>query len=419
MNCEYEIVDGVLIISDGVTVIEIGAFEERDDFTSVVFPDSLTEIGARAFAATALETVIIPGGIIDLAECVFAECENLKTVVLKDGLISIGEAAFENCCQLETVVLPNSLRFIWEAAFEGCTKLTNINLPLLKYIDGHAFDGCRSLPGDFAAALSPFTELSTDTVFLGCTRMARKDGLIVVRDLIQGYCGSSHHLELPDGLKLTGMCFYNNPVIESLKIPAPYTVIPHSVCWRCRNLQEVEIVAPKEIQRECFCECDNLENVTSPSIQNIGAAAFKGCFNLADADGFVKMNGILFDYVGKKRKLSLPDEITRISGRCFEHSCIADVVFGASIKVIESMAFSYACVEAVTFPSASEIHKDAFYECMDLRKVELPEHNMELLHTEAFSHCVGLFEDEHAELVTAPASIRRLRKHYQLNKEEE
>ena len=45
MNCEYEIVDGVLIISDGVTVIEIGAFEERDDFTSVVFPDSLEEIG--------------------------------------------------------------------------------------------------------------------------------------------------------------------------------------------------------------------------------------------------------------------------------------------------------------------------------------------------------------------------------------
>lgn len=140
---------------------------------------------------------------------------------------------------------------------------------------------------------------------------------------------------------------------------------------------------------------------------------------MADADGFVKVNGILFDYVGKKRKVLLPDEITRISGRSFEHSYTADVVFGASIKVIESMTFSYACVEAVTFPSASEIHKDAFYECMDLRKVELPEHNMELLHTEAFSHCVGLFEDEHAELVTAPASIRRLRKHYQLNKEED
>lgn len=207
-------------------------------------------------------------------------------------------------------------------------------------------------------------------------------------------------------------------MIESLKIPASYTVIPHSVCWRCRNLREVEILSPKELRRECFCECDNLEKVTIPDIRNIGAAAFKGCFNLADADGFVKVNGILFDYVGKKRKVLLPDEITRISGRSFEHSYTADVVFGASIKVIESMTFSYACVEAVTFPSASEIHKDAFYECMDLRKVELPEHNMGLLHTEAFSHCVGLFEDEHAELVTAPASIRRLRKHYQLNKEE-
>lgn len=92
MNCEYEIADGVLIISEGVTVIEIGAFEERTDFTSVVFPDSLKEIGARAFAATALETVTIPGGIIDLEECVFAECESLKSVVLEEGLISVGEA---------------------------------------------------------------------------------------------------------------------------------------------------------------------------------------------------------------------------------------------------------------------------------------------------------------------------------------
>lgn len=419
MNCEYEIADGVLIISEGVTVIEIGAFEERTDFTSVVFPDSLKEIGARAFAATALETVTIPGGIIDLEECVFAECESLKSVVLEEGLISVGEAAFENCSQLEMVVLPTTMRFIWEAAFEGCSKLSNINLPLLKYIDGHAFDGCRSLPGDFAAALSPFTELSTDAVFFWCIKMDREDGLIVVRDLIQGYCGSSHHLELPDGLKLTGSCFYNNPMIETLKIPASYTVIPHSVCWRCRNLREVEIPSPKELQWECFCECDNLEKVTIPDIRNIGAAAFKGCFNLADADGFVKVNEILFDYVGKKRKVSLPEEITRVSGRCFENSCTVDEAFGASIEVIEPMAFAYACVEAVTFPSASEIHKDAFYECMDLRKVELPEHNMELLHTEAFSHCVGLFEDEHAELVTAPASIRRLRKHYQLNKEEE
>lgn len=194
MNCEYEIVDGVLIISEGVTVIEIGAFEERTDFTSVVFPDSLKEIGARAFDATALETVTIPGGIIDLEECVFAECESLKSVVWEEGLISVGEAAFENCSQLEMVVLPTTMRFIWEAAFEGCSKLSNINLPLLKYINGHAFDGCRSLPGDFAAALSPFTELSTDAVFFGCIKMGREDGLLVVRDLIQGYCGSSHHL---------------------------------------------------------------------------------------------------------------------------------------------------------------------------------------------------------------------------------
>ena len=44
----YEIKDGVGIIPEGTTVVEEEAFEKCTELTSVVIPDSVTEIGNSA-----------------------------------------------------------------------------------------------------------------------------------------------------------------------------------------------------------------------------------------------------------------------------------------------------------------------------------------------------------------------------------
>ena len=57
----YEIIDGVGIIPDGVTVIEREAFEDRKDLKHMIIPDTVTEIGRDAFnGCSALEDVVIP-----------------------------------------------------------------------------------------------------------------------------------------------------------------------------------------------------------------------------------------------------------------------------------------------------------------------------------------------------------------------
>ena len=45
----YEIIDGVGMIPDGVTVIEREAFEDRKDLKRMIIPDTVTEIGDGAF----------------------------------------------------------------------------------------------------------------------------------------------------------------------------------------------------------------------------------------------------------------------------------------------------------------------------------------------------------------------------------
>ena len=52
----YEIIDGVGMIPDGVTVIEREAFEDRKDLKSVIIPSSVTEIGSDAFPFVAVLT---------------------------------------------------------------------------------------------------------------------------------------------------------------------------------------------------------------------------------------------------------------------------------------------------------------------------------------------------------------------------
>ena len=73
-----------------VVALERDLLKSLDGFSEakeVVIPDSVTEIGAHAFAV----------------------CENLTSVVIPDSVTTIGDNAFAHCASLTSVAIPNSV----------------------------------------------------------------------------------------------------------------------------------------------------------------------------------------------------------------------------------------------------------------------------------------------------------------------
>lgn len=190
---------------NGTPVTTIGNAAFRDSsVTSVTIPDSVTEIGANAFAGcTNLTSVNYIGGdwskltiqsgnpaVQDAANAPLFDFEftpdntavivtNYKyngaaadvtipsryqgkpvttighaaffnsavtSVTIPDSVTSISDEAFINCPKLTNISIPNSVTYIGFSAFSSCTSLKSITLPSsLSTIQSYAFYNCGNL----------------------------------------------------------------------------------------------------------------------------------------------------------------------------------------------------------------------------------------------------------------------------------
>lgn len=85
--------------------------------------------------ASSVEAIEIGPGVTTIGENAFFDFELLTTLILPDSLTQIGSAAFFNCGELTWILnseleqtLPNSVQVIEDAAFCGCDSLTNLAL---------------------------------------------------------------------------------------------------------------------------------------------------------------------------------------------------------------------------------------------------------------------------------------------------
>ena len=84
----------------------------RKNLSEILLPDSLTQIGDRAFKyCSELESLTIPSGVTRIGAEAFLSCFRLKTLVLPEGLTAIGDRAFSGC-GVRSMTLPASLEDI-------------------------------------------------------------------------------------------------------------------------------------------------------------------------------------------------------------------------------------------------------------------------------------------------------------------
>ena len=144
-----------------VTAIVAGAFSDLVDLERVSLPDSLTSLGAEAFA----------------------RCTSLRAAKLGCALESIGEGAFRGCRHLERLDLPKSLTSIGDSAFSN-TSLSRLAIPSsCVNIGDDALCTGPSFPG--SAGLAYASSLSDVSVAAG-NRAYGMHGGVLCRELPDG-----------------------------------------------------------------------------------------------------------------------------------------------------------------------------------------------------------------------------------------
>ena len=148
-----------VIPDDGsVTSIATGAFFTGCSLTSIMIPDSITNIEYLAFAGCiGLANITVETGnpvyhsdgncLIDTSsKTIIAGCKD--SIIPADGsVVNIGDQAFFGCSSLaRSITIPDSVTYIGASAFYGCSSLASITIPKsVTSIEAFAFYSCSSL----------------------------------------------------------------------------------------------------------------------------------------------------------------------------------------------------------------------------------------------------------------------------------
>lgn len=237
-------------------------FNEFQYFTAV------TKIPSSMFSGcTALRSIVLPDGIIEIGSYAFSSCSSLKEIILPESLTTIGSNAFSSCKDIKSMIIPNTVNKIDDGAFNNCTSLSSITLSNnISSIEAHVFSGCTSL---LSVNIPKGVTYIEDRAFSGCT------SLISV-DLPDGLIGISK------GLYDNAGAFQDCISLSSITIPETVEFLGNYTFSGCSSLTQVNIPEKvSELKYALFRGCSSLGAIEIPKgITSISDGVFSGCSSL-------------------------------------------------------------------------------------------------------------------------------------------
>ena len=205
----------------------------------------------------------------------FENCSRITSLVLPNSVTNIDKDAFKNCIGLKTIRFGQSLKSIGWSAFKGCSGISSLTLPdSLRTVGWETFSGCSGLK-----------ELSIGSQLYGCGTYAFGGcyfDKVVYRGTVEQLCGVTFGTYGGSPLACTKEFYIGDALVQDLVIPNTVQSINDGTFANCPFLTSVTIGrAVSKIGLYCFANDSNLRNIrflgeTPPSFENWGETVFSG-----------------------------------------------------------------------------------------------------------------------------------------------
>ena len=332
---------GKLTLGNGLQTIGFNAFYDCPFSGDLVIPDSVTMIGIQAFYCRPYYlpetqgTLTLGKNLRTIGAIAFRESRYTGSLTLPDSVVELGERAFCNCGNLNgTLTLGKNLRTIGKEAFSGCAFTGSLTIPegITEIADG-TFSSLYQSSGMFTGKLTLPSTLKT----IGASAFSYTDfsGELLIPDGVtsiganafkecDGFGGT---LSLPDSVKTVGeSAFYLCEGFTGLKLSAGLTKIERYSFAHMYGLK-TKFVIPEgvtEIGESAF-SCSYMPSVRFPStLKKNGKEAFYNCFRYLDnctitfSDGLEVIGDEAFGFCYFKKAIVLPASIKSIGKKAFD-----------------------------------------------------------------------------------------------------
>ena len=381
-----------VIIPNSILSIDYDAFSGCSKLMRVVISSSVTSIGSNAFdrCVSLLSIEVDPSneryssidGVLfnkDMTHLVF--CPNGKegAYVVPDKVTMIEGYAFHHCEKLTSISLPSSLLVIDSGAFARCAKLEKITLPKdLAHIGKYAFNECMGLTSIEVEAGSRFFA-SIDGVLFSADRST----LLLCPSAKKG------KYQVPEGVyTIASEAFANCELLTSVTIGEGVRTIEEFAFLRCYGITSFSL--PDSlllILESAFKECEALESIRIPSgVSYIHRNAFLYDESLVSIDvdeensHYASIDGVLFDKA-KSKLISCP------AGRSGSY----EVPEGPT-SILRFAFLHCEKINRITLSSTiSNVEDRAFFSCISLEGIDVVEGN------ETYSSSSGVLLSDHGE----------------------
>lgn len=209
----------------------------------VLIPDTIdglpvTALGHRAFYEKTVTTVVVPDSVTEIGAACFSGDNYLVSLKLPDGLKRLPPASLESCMRLYDFDLPQSLEKIYSSVFEFNYYLTHLTLPSsLTEIEQLNFIGLYGLQS--------LTLAEDNAAF----KLDETNGLLMTADgtrLLHCFSDISpaEEIILPEGVKIVDpFAFHYDYDVERIVLPEGVEAIGAMAFAMCPNLAEIVIPA--------------------------------------------------------------------------------------------------------------------------------------------------------------------------------
>lgn len=332
-----------------------GVTSDNNNYTALVLPDTLTDIGGSLSGFKNVTEITIPGSV-KVFNATLQNMKQLKTLTFDEGVDEIASGSVVSGCKsLTTIHLPSSLQKLsGTGTFSGASALTDITLPEgIAITEGSTFSECTSLKSiELPASITTIPSY----MFAGCSALERVTAKGTITTIGNSAFKSDTALtEIPDLSQVTSIgdrAFYGCSALKTVDLHS-VTTMEYAAFQGCDALSgEIDLSNLEVIPGHAFCYDPNITSVvTCPTLRSIGDWAFIW----ADIS-----------------TISLPETLNSIGTYTFYKASLSGTVaLPDSLTQLGASAFS-GCekVEAIQIGSGlTDIPKDAFAGCTNLKTI--------------------------------------------------